>query len=382
MSQKAATLNNAPDIYLERMIAEVQDYAIILLDINGTIINWNKGAEKLKGYTAQEVVGKSLHIFYPEHDRLAGLPEKLLHEAELNGRAVYEGWRVRKNRSLFWGSIVITALHDDEGRVIGFTKVTRDLTERKEAENKLAAKNAALERMNQELSSFAYASSHDLQAPLRKIRSFIGRIEETEDHLSDKSKEYIQRIITTASHMQALIDDLLMYSRTTTQELHFETTDLNKILAVVQADLEETILDKHAVIESDELPVVLAVSFQIEQLFTNLLSNALKFTRKDIPPRITIHTTVVTGDSIPGYSGDLTRTFHHLSFQDNGIGFDSEYKIKIFEAFQRLHSKQEYSGTGIGLAICKRIVENHNGIIQAEGKANEGATFHIYLPTI
>ncbi|WP_333819131.1 sensor histidine kinase [Ohtaekwangia sp.] len=382
MAQKAATLNYVQDIYLERMIAEIQDYAIILLDTNGIIINWNKGAEALKGYTAQEAIGKSLHIFYLESDRREKLPERLIHEAEVNGRAAYEGWRVRKDGSLFWGSIILTALHSDDGRVIGFTKVTRDLTERKEAETKLAEKNADLERMNQELSSFAYAASHDLQAPLRKIRSFIARIQETEkNNLSGKGNEYIERIISTASHMQTLIDDLLTYSRTSTQEVSFTPTDLNKILADVMKDLEETIQEKHAVIESDKLPVLNIVVFQFEQLFTNLLSNALKFTRKDIPPHITIRAEIVGADAIPGYVGDFTQTFHHISFADNGIGFDEEYKLKIFEAFQRLHSPREYSGSGIGLAICKRIVENHKGIIQAEGKEGAGATFHIYLPT-
>src|SRR5690606_532970 len=201
-------------------------YSIILLSTDGIIENWNRGAETIKGYTADQVVGKNFEIFYTEEDRQKGLPQKNLAEASTAGRAFYEGLRVRADGTTFWGSIVLTALHNARGEMIGFTKVTRDLSEITSAADalratsiQLAEKNRELESMNQELASFAYVSSHDLQEPLRKIQTFASRIVETEhDNLSAKGKDYFIRMQNAALRMQTLIEDLLAYSRTNTAE--------------------------------------------------------------------------------------------------------------------------------------------------------------------
>jgi len=364
-----------------RMVSEVQDYAIILLSHEGIIENWNKGAQNIKGYTAAEAIGMSFRIFYTPEDQDRGLPELLLNTAYENGRAVHEGWRVRKNGTRFWGSVLITALHNDSGSVIGFTKVTRDLTERIAAEEALKKKNQELEKMNQELSSFAYVSSHDLQEPLRKIQTFTHRILEVEENtLSERSRDYFKRIQVASTRMRMLIEDLLTYSRTNTEERKHVTTDLNQLVEDVRSELRETIEQKNAVIEYANLPHLSVIPFQFHQLLMNILSNALKFTRKDVTPHIEINAEEVLAKDTPDITQDHNETYHHISITDNGIGFAPEYNKRIFEVFQRLHGRTEYEGTGVGLAICRKIIENHDGIITAEGHENEGATFHIYLP--
>lgn len=370
-----------------RMISEVQDYAIILLSKEGIIENWNKGAEKIKGYTAEEAIGKSFKMFYTTEDQQRKLPEQLIQRAYNEGKATHEGWRVRKDGSKFWGSILITALHNDAGDVIGFSKVTRDLTDKKLADDALKAsamqledKNRELEAMNQELASFAYVSSHDLQEPLRKIQTFASRIIESEKNLSPKGQDYFARMQNAAHRMQTLIEDLLAYSRTNTSESKFEQTNLNEILEEVKNDLKESIDEKHAVITSQPLPTLEVVRFQFAQLLTNVLSNAIKFSKPHTAPEISITYNTVQGHKINNTHAVADTTYHHIAIRDNGIGFEPEHKHKIFEVFQRLHGRTEYGGTGIGLAICKKIMDNHKGMIVAESEPEQGATFHLYLP--
>jgi PAS domain S-box-containing protein len=387
LRQKNAELKNSEERF-HRMVSEVQDYAIILLSKEGIIENWNKGAEKIKGYSTEEIVGKNFSIFYTPHDREVDLPGQLMKIAHQEGKATHEGWRVRKDGSKFWGSIVITALHNDAGEVIGFSKVTRDLTEKKLADDalrtsaaELQEKNRELEAMNQELASFAYVSSHDLQEPLRKIQTFASRILESEAaNLSPKGKDYFGRMQNAALRMQTLIEDLLAYSRTNTTEKNFERVDLNVILEEVRNDLKEAIDEKKAVIISEPLPELDVVRFQFGQLLTNILGNAIKFSKPDSAPQIHITAGIVKGDKIPGTQGHADRSYHHIAIRDNGIGFEPEHKHKIFEVFQRLHGRTEYGGTGIGLAICKKIMDNHKGIITAESEPDQGATFHLFFP--
>ena len=385
--QQSEELRKSDERY-HGMIQEVEDYAIILLDQEGTIQNWNKGAEKIKGYRAEEIVGKTFREFYTPEDRAAKLPDQLLALARVEGRASHEGWRIRKDGTTFWGSVVITALHDEAGNVTGFSKVTRDLTEKKLADEDLKnksiqilEKNKELESMNQELASFAYVSSHDLQEPLRKIQTFASRIVETEhENLSPKGKDYFIRMQNAALRMQTLIEDLLTYSRTNTADKNFEMIDLNKLIAEIRTELRESIDDKKAVIESSPLPTLNIIKFQFRQLITNLVSNSLKFSRPNHPPHVWITAEVVKGNEIKNKYANPKKVYHHISVKDNGIGFEPEHKNKIFEVFQRLHGRSEYTGTGIGLAICKKVVENHGGFISAESQLDQGATFDVYIP--
>ncbi len=252
----------------------------------------------------------------------------------------------------------------------------------------LSEANAELQKMNKELNSFTYISSHDLQEPLRKIKTFTKLISENEkENLSGKGKDYFNRINNAASRMQTLIEDLLLYSQTNSAERKFEVTSLHEIVSEVKNELAEIIQEKNAIIEGDNLARLSIIPFQFRQLFSNLITNSLKFVLPETAPHIIIKTEVGTGskfiNEMPAPPTDSLlpqKNYCHITISDNGIGFSPEYKDRIFEIFQRLHGKEQYAGTGIGLAIVKKIVENHKGIIIATSELNKGARFDIYIP--
>jgi len=257
----------------------------------------------------------------------------------------------------------------------------QDISERKNEQEQLKRQNEKLEKMNKELQSFAYVSSHDLQEPLRKIQTFASRILEKENqNLSDHGKEQFSRMFNAAKRMQTLIEDLLAYSRTNTEELEFESSDLVKVVEEVKEDMKEELQLKKAVIEVEEACGIKIIPFQFRQLLNNLIGNAIKFSKPGVAPYIEIKCEISKGKKFNNPKLLPHQNYCRILFSDNGIGFDSQYSDKIFEVFQRLHDRESYSGTGIGLAIVKKIVENHNGIISATGEVNRGATFEMYIP--
>lgn len=259
--------------------------------------------------------------------------------------------------------------------------IITDLTDKKKQEELLQMKNAELETKNSELQAFAYIASHDLQGPLRKIQIFISTIIEKErDNLSEKGKDRLTRVQDSAQRMQTLIQDLLAYSNTNTAERKFENTDLHQIIDEVKDDLKEELSDKHATLEATELHKVNIIPFQFRQIMHNLISNALKFYNPAHTPHIIIKSEIANGKAFNNVKLSPQKWYCHISVSDNGIGFEPVYNEKIFEVFHRLHTPSEYEGTGIGLAIVKKIVENHGGIITANSKLNKGTTFDIYLP--
>ncbi|MFC0772374.1 sensor histidine kinase [Terrimonas alba] len=250
-----------------------------------------------------------------------------------------------------------------------------------ERTKELETKNKELERRNQELASFNHAVSHDLQEPLRKILTFgDSLLRNSRNELPESDRTLLIKIQSASTRMKKLLENLLSYLRLDNKERVFDTVDLNEVLNSVQNDLAENISKENAIIDSSLLPIVKGISFQFEQLFTNLLSNALKFRKKEMAPHITIKSQPVEGMSIEKHINTPGKYYHHLTFTDNGIGFREEYADKIFEIFQRLHAQSEFAGTGMGLAICKKIVENHNGYIYATSVPGERTTIHIYLP--
>ena len=376
LQQRNIELRNSEERY-SRIIEEVQDYAIVLLDRDGIIINWNKGAEQLKFFDESEVLGRHFRIFSPEDDRQKNVPEKILEEAVEKGRADHEGWRLRKDGSRFWGSIAITALHDEKNNVTGFVKVTRDLTERRTAEKRILAYTLELEAQNKELEQFAYIASHDLQEPLRKIRTFTELVQQ---NMHDRAfaEKYFAKIHASSHRMSELIRSVLAYSKIFRDHTLMVAIDLNDVFRSVLSDFELMIEEKRAEVTCENLPTVKGIPIQLGQLFSNLISNSLKFSSSH--PLIRVSSRKLTAAEKDKNRMLSESEYYEICVTDNGIGFDQQYENKIFSMFQRLHRKDQYAGTGIGLAICKKIIEAHNGSISATGKPGEGAVFCVVLP--
>lgn len=258
-----------------------------------------------------------------------------------------------------------------------------DVTPIKEVQLQLEKSVQELQRSNTYLEDFAHAASHDLKEPLRKIRTFLDRIQSSAgSRITEAEAQMMKRIEASAERMQLLVDDLLEFSHVSEQPREMEAIDLNDKMHKILADLELAIEEKAAHVQIDTLPTVVGHRRQLQQLFHNLVSNALKYSKPNTPPVIQIRSQLVKGTevSFPLSEQRLNETFFQIEVRDNGIGFEPQYGEKIFEMFQRLHGKTEYSGTGVGLAIARKVVENHKGYIWAESQLGEGATFYVLLP--
>jgi len=260
--------------------------------------------------------------------------------------------------------------------------IITDLSEKKQNEQVLRDKNLELERLNKSLEQFASIASHDLQEPLRKIKTFTSLlIQRFNDDLPDKAKELANKIWSSSERMSLLIKDVLNFSRIVGSANMFITTDLNQILNNILGDFDMLVLERGASIRVEYLPSIEAIPVQINQLFYNLVGNALKFYKEGRPPVITISSrTLLPGEAAEhaGLNGRLS--YAEISFKDNGIGFEQRFAEQIFSIFERLNNQQQYSGTGIGLALCRKIAEQHQGRIHAEAGESFGATFYVLLP--
>jgi PAS domain S-box-containing protein len=356
-------------------VADVTTYGILTLDAGGRVATWNAGAERIKGYRADEIIGKHFSCFYPQEDVAAGKPEMELTAATAHGRVEDEGWRVRKDGSRFWANVVITAMRGADGKLIGFSKVTRDLTERKNAEENIQKLNHDLEQhvtelivANRELDSFTHSLAHDLRAPLRHMHGFATLLSETSnERLDAEGQRFLGKILKSSREMGRLVDELLAFARLGRVELQQTQVDLQRLVEEARQQLEPDTQGRSISWKVAQLPNVSADPALLRQVLINLLSNAVKYTNKKNDARIEI------GSS--NGNGEIT-----VFVRDNGAGFEMEYAQNLFRVFQRLHSAEEFEGTGVGLANVRRIVERHGGRVWAEGQPGQGATFYFSLP--
>ena len=338
-------------------------------------VQLNRNGAEMLGFENTNMIGRSIFDIIPgnEVDELFDAYSEVI---EKNTIYSAEKFYIR-NKIKIWYRIIAVKLDD------GVTVTFDDISKEKGYEEELKNYIIELKRSNNELEQFAFVASHDLQEPLRKILTFGDRLKMTTlENLNENSKVYIDKMLAAAGRMSKLINDLLSFSRLTRLKDSFERTDLNKIFADVLNDLELSIQNKKAIICADEFPVVVGVPSQLYQLFFNLIGNALKFSRNDIIPEISlkVENLNVRKERVSSGKSGSVESYVRITISDNGIGFENQYAERIFEIFQRLNGRTEFEGTGIGLAICKRIVTNHHGNIYAKGEPNAGSVFVIELP--
>lgn len=374
-------------LYERKLLFHVQQTPIGVIEWNTdlTILEWNNTAEKIFGYSKEETVGKRATDLITTAEAKDEFCETLQNLLEQKTSVVTTIENINSSNKIIVCEWHITPLVDEFGNVIGITALVADITRRTEAEQVLSEFNARLEQSNRELQDFAFVASHDLQEPLRKIQAFGDRLKARyASVLADEGRDYLDRMQSAAKRMQTLINDLLAFSRVTTKAQPFVKVDLTHIANEVISDLEIHIQQVGAQIKVNDLPTIDADPLQMRQLLQNLLSNSLKFHRAEVSPLIQIQGRLLKPSEVSPLlqSSDrpFTGTVCQVEVTDNGIGFDEKYLDRIFTVFQRLHGRNEYEGTGVGLAICRKIAERHSGLITARSKPGEGTTFIIVLP--
>lgn len=351
---------DASDLY-RIQVRDLRGYAMFTLDAQGIILTWNSGVESLLGYAEQEWVGQHACMLFVPEDACREVCEAEMRTSEENGFAADIRWHRRKDGSQLFANGFMNAVRDDAGTLIGFTKILSDETARKQLQDSLTESNAALEQ-------FAYVASHDLQEPLRTMGVYAQLLaKQYKGKLDADADMFIDHIVTASKRMSTQVKDLLTYARTATEIGRPSSIALDEDLEAAISQLTQAIEESGATITHDPLPTMQVDRGQMVRLFQNLVSNALKYRHHGQSPRVHI-------------GAEQSGQEWIISVQDDGIGFDPKYATNIFTPFKRLHTAGEYPGTGVGLAICRRIVEAHGGRIWAESKPGEGATFRFTLP--
>ncbi len=361
-----------------RLVEGVRDYGIFMLDPQGQVITWNLGAERTFGYRAEEILGKPYAKFYVEKEVQEGKPDNELKTALTKGQHEIENLRVRKDGNTFYAHIALTPVYNEQSVLTGFSVVTRDITEHKRAEEairkltedlelKVKKRTAQLELVNHELESFAHSVSHDLRAPLRNLISLCKiLLSRYTEHLDDEGKDYLAFILESSQKMMRLTTDLLNLSRVTQAELNTKPVNLSEVAKEIMKEMKEDYPERHVKFDIMDNLIVKGDVALLRIALQNLLDNAWKFTGKRSDALVELG--VMQKDNQKVYY-----------IRDNGVGFDPEYKDKLFAPFQRLHSEEEFPGSGVGLATVQRIIHRHGGRVWAEGAVNQGATIYFTL---
>jgi PAS domain S-box-containing protein len=343
-------------------VRELTQYAMFVLDTEGIILSWNTGVQHILGYAEAEWVGQHASIIFTDADNGQDVCWAEMKTAAEKGFSSDVRWHVRKDGSELFGQGYMSVLRNPQGEIVGYSKIFSDETKNKQLQDSLTESNAALEQ-------FAYVASHDLQEPLRTLSSYSEiLVRRYAAHLDTQAQEFLNHIKKAALRMSALVQDLLTYARIQTEVDRPASDSLDQVLETALSMLKASVEESQAVVTHDPLPNIQADQGQMVRLFQNLLGNALKYRKPDVPPRIHV-------------SAKQQESEWVIMVEDNGIGFDQKYAREIFAPFKRLHAKDQYEGTGVGLAICRRIVETHRGRIWAESKAGEGSKFFFTLST-
>jgi PAS domain S-box-containing protein len=370
---------HSPDSINAYFIDQVKDYAIFATDTQGIITAWNKGAERLKGYTEEEAVGQFYGMLHPDEYQQAGMPLKELQSALQHGSFETVDWRKKKDGSLFWASVTLTPIYSEDGQHIGFTKVTGDLTKQKELQDKLAErqqdalenKNQELKKINLDLDNFIYTASHDLRAPIINIEALMDLLKEElaeSNCLNAETKELLQRVIKSVNRFKHTIEDLTEISR-----LHKDTDDgpvgeiinVNEVYEDILADLSYLAELETCFIQTDFQVYQLKFSRKnFRSVLYNLLSNAVKYQSPERSCIIRINTR-------------LEEPYVVLTVEDNGLGISERHQDQLFTMFRRFHD--HVPGTGVGLYMVKRIIENAGGRIEVQSQEGEGSTFKVFF---
>ena len=348
------------DLY-RHQVREITEYAMFTLDPNGILQSWNAGVERLLGYSEEEWIGQPASIIFTPAEKAMEVCEAEMRKAQDSGSAADIRWHRRKDGTEFFANGFMNAIRDDAGALLGYVKIMSDETARKQLQDSLSESNAALEQ-------FAYVASHDLQEPLRTMSSYAELLTRKYTGKFDaEADRFLGFIVNASQRMSTLIQDLLEYARATTEEERPTSVALDEDLEAALTHLTQAIEESGASITHDPMPTIAVDRGQMVRLFQNLIGNALKYRKPDQIPQIHI-------------TAEQMNREWTIAIRDNGIGFDPQYASTIFAPFKRLHQPDAFPGTGVGLAISRRIVEAHGGRIWAESRPGEGAIFRFTLP--